>query len=983
MDNRIKLVLIFLTTSGLLISIYGQLYQTINYNNQNNLNSNTVHCAKVDNQGFLWIGTKTGLTKLDQNFTTYTTNDNLPDNDITCLDITPKDEMLIGTQSNGFCIFTNGEIKKYNSTNGLISNSVNQIYYSPKHDVIIVLTDSGVSILKNNLFTNFPVSIEKNKKWFFQETESSILFSSFNSNTYTINLEKNSVTTSILLNEKSILTTIDNGDRIYQSQNTLYVKDKDNKKPFYQLSIISNCVDMINEPDGSIWFASKYNITKENDGLYLFKRKKLLFIAYKKIGITSQKISFVYYHTPDQCIIIGTEDQGIYIFNSQNFTQFPINISAKNKDSLLALSANKCQPKNNQQIFDLIKLYSKKTIPTNCYCLSFSDGMKLFDCLNINPLQTNSLHKDSLRIFCLKNNTFACANKKEIAIYNTITKHKIASASFSWKVDKVIQTENGWWIFSVVKGLYFLNLKNRISTVNIKNSYHKTPINCIEILDDYSLLLSDISGHILYTTFHNDNLNIIEKWEVRHDFPGNNIEWLVKDNNGRIWIGTDYGLTCLTLRKNGSAVDAKFTNWNDRDGYNAIVSTDAAIDKIGRIMVVSDYKLTLFDPNIILTSNKKPTIQLNQILKTNPHHQWIPDDVNFLPNINSNNKFIFRSTHNSISLNFECLNLVNRSKINYQYRLLPDHHSYNQPSRQSNIVLPNLHSGNYKLLIKAYFDHNPQEYTVKEIAFAILPPWYNSTYAYIVYVGLTLLVLLFIYSSRIKKIKKNEELRSNTNDKMALLKMEALQAQMNPHFIFNALNSLQYNILENNIEHSLEFIGEFATMIRKTLDNASKPVISLSEELEYIENYLRVEQMRYLENLHYSISIDKKIDTTQLFIPPMLIQPHIENAVKYAFTSSIGYIIISFSIVQEKLLCMIEDNGIGRVEAEKNKKTNHVSKGQQITHQRFDLLNAFYKKNNEFGFEIEDIYDIGGNPSGTRVTLFFPAVSTPESFNLL
>ena len=326
------------------------------------------------------------------------------------------------------------------------------------------------------------------------------------------------------------------------------------------------------------------------------------------------------------------------------------------------------------------------------------------------------------------------------------------------------------------------------------------------------------------------------------------------------------------------------------------------------------------------------------------------------------------------------LNLTYRDRVLFKYQLLPRECEFSSASQQATVFFPALSPGRYVFKVQAYFEHSPDKITELEYAFNINPPLHKSIYAFVFYGIITLVIVLVVLDFRVNRVRKSEEQKNKMRESVALLKMEALQSQMNPHFIFNALNSLQYSILDNDTEKSLNFISLFSKLMRATLDNASKHVITLSEEIDYLENYMQVEKMRFLDGFHYAISVSDNITPDELFIPPMLLQPHVENSIKYAFTSSsIGYIIISFSKVDNKLICMIEDNGVGR-DKTLNRARTHKPKGQLITRERFEILNEFYQTFNEYSFEVEDLFDEDKHPSGTRVTLIFPVIEKSESY---
>jgi sensor histidine kinase YesM len=245
----------------------------------------------------------------------------------------------------------------------------------------------------------------------------------------------------------------------------------------------------------------------------------------------------------------------------------------------------------------------------------------------------------------------------------------------------------------------------------------------------------------------------------------------------------------------------------------------------------------------------------------------------------------------------------------------------------------------------------------------------------VLYILLTALIVVFFFKRRIKQIQRKNQQQKN----MQQLERKALQAQMNPHFIFNSLNSIQSFLLYEENEKAERFLLKFAQLIRQTLNNSRVSYITIEAEIDTLRKYLELEQMRFKDKFTFSISVQLQPDQMLLGIPPMLIQPFVENAVLHGFKSmqSGGEITVSFaSLSANRLMCVIQDNGIGREEAGKHKKkTTHPSFGTKITAER---LFAYQQKNrDEFKIEIIDLKE-NGHPAGTKVIMWIPVVSAEE-----
>jgi hypothetical protein len=199
-----------------------------------------------------------------------------------------------------------------------------------------------------------------------------------------------------------------------------------------------------------------------------------------------------------------------------------------------------------------------------------------------------------------------------------------------------------------------------------------------------------------------------------------------------------------------------------------------------------------------------------------------------------------------------------------------------------------------------------------------------------------------------------------------------LQSQMNPHFIFNALNSINRFIIKSEKDKASYYLSRFSKLIRAILDHSNLPEVTLTDEIKSIELYLELENLRFNNTITYSIDIDKNIKTDEIKIPPLIIQPFIENSILHGFNkiNYAGELKITISIENSHLKIIIIDNGVGRLVSEKSKSIEnnlHKSKGQSLTVGR--IINYGKLKNNSSSVIYEDLYSPKGETNGTKVTI--------------
>jgi tetratricopeptide (TPR) repeat protein len=217
------------------------------------------------------------------------------------------------------------------------------------------------------------------------------------------------------------------------------------------------------------------------------------------------------------------------------------------------------------------------------------------------------------------------------------------------------------------------------------------------------------------------------------------------------------------------------------------------------------------------------------------------------------------------------------------------------------------------------------------------------------------------------------------NHTISELNQTNLRQQMNPHFIFNTLNSIQYYVFQNDKISANNYMTKFASLIRKTLENSRHTEISIKEELDALHLYLELEELRFKEKFDWTIRVDDEIDTLAFRIPTMLIQPYVENAISHGLMNKEdgkGYLQVEMQLHDEQIICTIEDNGIGRVKAmelKKERNNKHRSLGTNITESRLKLVNEIYGKNMKVAYT--DLMNERGEPAGTKVEINIPIIT--------
>lgn len=322
---------------------------------------------------------------------------------------------------------------------------------------------------------------------------------------------------------------------------------------------------------------------------------------------------------------------------------------------------------------------------------------------------------------------------------------------------------------------------------------------------------------------------------------------------------------------------------------------------------------------------------------------------------------------NNITLKFYSLHFRSEGDIRYRYRLLNSDSTFIYTTNRE-IYFPNLSAGQYIFEVQAQNEDGLWSAPAKW-SFEILAPWWK-TWWFISFILITILgVIIIFYINRIKVIRQDNEIKNKIKD----LEMAALRAQMNPHFIFNCLGSIQQFISENDNESATHYLSKFAKLIRLSLHSSVDGKHSLAEEIAMLDNYLALELMRFNSKFEYTIIVDPNIITDDIFLPPMLIQPFVENALKHGMKnkSQGGLINIDFSMDIDTLVVSVSDNGPGFDIEHSAKDKMHKSFGMSLTQKRLDILSEGVDVKN---FTMETLHGPNHETLGSRVIIRIPRV---------
>lgn len=425
-----------------------------------------------------------------------------------------------------------------------------------------------------------------------------------------------------------------------------------------------------------------------------------------------------------------------------------------------------------------------------------------------------------------------------------------------------------------------------------------------------------------------------------------------------VWIASNSGLTKMTLIRNGEELTFTFSIFNNQHGLpsemiNGIVRTG------DQLFLATGHGLAWFDPDAFRFNATPPPVYITSFLVNSRE-------------INPDTTPLTWSDRN-VSLGFLGLLYKSQGLVHYRYQLEGYESEWHYTTERVAHYF-NLPPGTYRFVVSAMNENGiwNEHAAIQEF---IIPAHYSETTWFrllmVALVAGVLAVIVFLFF-------RQQRTKAKAALDLALAEQKALRAQMKPHFIFNSLNSIQNFIINRDEESAHLYLTRFAHLMRRILDHSRKGMVALEEEIETMRIYLDLEKLRFGENFQYAIDNQTGLPATVLMIPPLFIQPFAENAIWHGLQMQKNNPVlrIHYFIKNNRLHCVIEDNGIGRKRAAEFRKQGHASTGMKNVEERIAVLNATSR--DKISVSITDLSDADGTPTGTRVEILFPVVRNDE-----
>lgn len=757
------------------------------------------------------------------------------------------------------------------------------------------------------------------------------------------------------------IATLQHGIVIYDIRRNKFIEYQTD---LYNLTSLpdNKTMSLLIDNSGTLWVGTK------SSGIayfsqFKFKFKHITQEPFKTTWLTNKYIlSFV--SDKNSNIWIGTDGGGLYKYN----TKEDIFSNWRNNNSSTSLSNDIVQNL-------LIDSYGSLWVGTlNGVCkLNFATNSfkRYFLTAEKPPLNLRIPAYSNILLFESANKEIYAINDHAVYHFDAL-KNKFAPTIINFNNSSFVphnileDKDSTWWVASAL-GLTHLNIKTGIIQNVALDSLNKTyfrnsQLNCLLQEGEDKLWIG--TGNNGLFLIDKNKLSIIANYTEKDGLSNNFINGLLRDNTGKLWMSTNRGVSVF------NPLNKSFRNYDVNDGLQSNEFNNGAYYKINNneLLFGGNDGFNIIEPNKIPFNSYKPFSNIVNV-KTDV------SNYNTFSYSQQKNRVYFANHQNNISFEFTSSDYVNTPKNIFEYYL--EGYEKNWTKTKRNFVLySQLPPGNYTFHVRASNNDGVWSDAPASYSFRIRPMFWQTWWFKTILGILFVLYLYNLINARIKSVRKKENermqlIRQKTEfeKQLAEIKLKALVAQMNPHFIFNCMNSIQAMILSNQNMEASTYLTKLSRLVRSVLENSMKTFIPLQEVIDNLKLYLELESLRFDQQFNYDIQV-KGVDTYSVEMPSMLLQPYVENSIWHGLLKKEGEknILISFYKEKNTLICEISDNGIGREKAaEMNLKKQHKSLGTIITKEMFETLHKIRDTN--YQVETIDLYEENHQPIGTKVVV--------------
>lgn len=910
-----------------------------NFNRKNGLIDHNVNAICVDEGGDLFAGTNKGLSVYrNDRFYNFAKNEGLGNVFVTSLCRGYHHAMYIGTKQ-GLYMFKDDKIK---SVKKLAEYKINYLY-NPDTSVIFIGTDNGLVMYGHKTFEviNQSKGLASDKVNCVTIYKNQLVIGTSGGLSF-YNLQTKKITNYFiaqgLIDENISSVLSQNNKYLWVGTQSGLLRYNGQQFDYYSVGYDNNSNhirSILEDREHNMWFGT-------NSGLFRYRDNS--FTTFNKITGLGNSFIFQIFRDKAGDLWVCTQNSGIYRGTQNYFKRYGSAHGLKSNTSHAAVQDSSGRllfgtslglVQFNNDYFSQLQLPEGFKAPIEVIFISHDNTVWLGGANGVAALKWE---KNTIR-----SKFYPIYSKIEFAVYGFCEddNHNLYAGTFKAGLQKLVGDS-----FVNLSNSLHLNEETFFTIRYLNGKIFGASLNGLLVLDTKTNVLSRITDQ--------DGLNSELIYSIEFT-----------DNKKALWIGTNQGINRLNLEKYMRSGEIEITSFGKHEGFGGVECNSNGIweDKdhtlwFGTVSGLIKYQPFDFRTNVTenITLIQKITL-LNEdtLLK---QHSVLPSD------------------YNTIAFYYRGICLTNPEKVLYQKKLEGLEKDWSVPSNEDYSKYANLGPGDYTFKVRSCNNEGIWNSVETSFAFTIKPPFYLTWWFILISLLLTFGIIYLIFALRIINIKKKQKAEFERKVEMSKIELKALRSQMNPHFVFNSLNAIQHYIFNTRSEEAIKYLSKFARLVRVILNNSDKPSVTVGEDIEALRLYLELEQMRFEEKFDYEIIIDKSVDTDYDIMPPLLMQPYVENAILHGLNPKPerGKLTIRLNSENNFLICTITDNGIGRERASEIHRTmpvkNHKSMGMKITEDRLKILNEI--NNSQLSVAITDLKGPNNEALGTKVELFVP-----------
>jgi ligand-binding sensor domain-containing protein len=764
-------------------------------------------------------------------------------------------------------------------------------------------------------------------------------------------------------------------------KNGLWLFDEIQKK-FYHLP-------ELNSPTATIF-------GNETGGVFTDKTANLVYFFDNVRGITAFKENpdWVQYHTIEECAVIHQNEVNNFVWDEQTKRLF---LTMQGCHVLAAFDENNKQlpikgleytvfypsgKKDKTEVYKdfncitMNRLTQKLWLGSNFskdspYTLFSLDPATLtLTPLSIKALNDLNIHQNAIKNILQDKNgcIWIAASQLGLLRYNPATEQVLIVPNTDKMniVELKEDTKGNIWVTTKLYGILQINaqtaaIKYYFSLKNDKNKNNTFDFYATQEADDGMIWMATHNHGILVVDPQKLDAAIVKIHTLEDGLPSMRVTNIIKDAKGLLWISTMNGL-CFY-----DPVKKSFHQLGFGESLDDLIMRRKGLAFGQKGVLLLGLNKNFLSINV----DKRQERSLSNLPIQFTDFKIFEKPVSFGRPLSNMGQIDLQPDQNFFTVSFSSMKLA-LNTTQYRYKMLGFDKNWIYAGTRNTATYTNLPDGKYTLQVQCTDEEGIWQESVAELHLNIVPPYYR-TWWFLSLVFLLISSLIYgFYQFRIKQFREKEMLKTTLNKRIAEIKLEALSAQMNPHFIFNSLTSINLFILKNESEAASFYLNKFSRLIRQVLDHSRTETITLAEDLETLKLYVELEKLRFGKDFNYSFDIDNQLDTHAIHLPPLLIQPLVENAIWHGLkhkVEGVPMLKIKAFAKDNKAFIEVEDNGIGRkksAELKKERVDEHTSHGLNVTQERLKLFNETHEAAAEI--EVFDLVDTEEGALGTKAT---------------